>query len=168
MRLSVTADKSPPVHCQHYRQLLQTDVVDRLVVSSLQEGRIKRHYRLHPPRRKTCCKRQGMLFRNSHVKEPVRVILLKTVQSGSVCHGRRDRRHLTVMPGNITDHLGKYICIAVLGRSIPGGPGLYVKRPGSMKSRRIPLCRLISFSFFCQYMDEHRMVYTLCLIQRLI
>ena len=122
MRLSVAADKSPPVHCQHYRQLLQTDVVDRLVVSPLQEGRI------NAPRPASCLPPQDLLQTSGHALpqfprqrtgpgntsakrfSPVPSAMAAVIAAT-----------LLVMPGNITDHLGEHICIAVLGRSSPGG-----------------------------------------------
>ena len=55
MGFAVRADKSRPVNCKHHRQLLQTDIMHNLVISSLQEAGIHGHHRLQSQACHACC-----------------------------------------------------------------------------------------------------------------
>ena len=79
VRLPVASHKSGTVHAEQYRQILDTDIVDYLVIGALKEGRIHHHHRLQ-----TGCRHSGrrchrMFLRNSHIEKALRIQPGKTL-----------------------------------------------------------------------------------------
>ena len=90
MCLSVRTDKTRAVNGKDHMKILHTDIMHHLIHCSLQEGRIDRHNRNHPAKCQSCCKRNSMLLCDSHIKQSVRIFLLKSDKSGSFFHGCSD------------------------------------------------------------------------------
>ena len=86
-----------------------------------------------------------MLLRNSDIKEPVRINVMKALQPGSVRHCRRNRHHLFISLSHL-DHDGREnIGIADLGRFLQKS-GFNFKRSGSVESCGMMLRRKVSLS----------------------
>ena len=75
MGWAICAHYSGPVDGECDIQMLNADVMDQLIVGALQKGRIDRDDRLHTIAGGARRKCQGMLFRNSHIKVALRVLL---------------------------------------------------------------------------------------------
>ncbi len=90
MGRAIGADQAGAVDGKAHRQALDRHVVHDLVVAALQEGRIKRAERLHPPRRQPGRESHGMLLGNAHVEAAARETLGHQVQAGPVRHGGGD------------------------------------------------------------------------------
>ena len=161
MRLPVASDKPGPVHGDHDRQVLKTDIMKRLVIGPLEEGRINGKYRLHPARRQTGCKGHGVLFCDPHVKEPFREILFKCGKSGPVRHGRRNCHDFLVFARDIGKHLGKHLSIAVCAALFRRLAGPDIKGPRTVETGRVLLRRPVAFSFFCDHVYEDGVVHPL-------
>ena len=159
MRFSVTSYQSCPVHSNHYRKILKTDIMDRLIKSPLQERRIYGKDRLHSPCRKSGGKSHGMLFRDSHIKKPLRKHPREPGKTGSIRHRRCNRNNLFIVLPNIGHYFRKDIRIRISCTFVSGFSALYFKRTCPVKPGRILLCRSVSFSFFRNHMHQHRMIH---------
>ena len=116
MGLSVGADNSGPVDRKDDRKLLQAYIGDDLVVGALQECGIHCDHRLHPACRKSGREGHRMLLSNSHIKKPVGIADVKTLQAHTVLHGRRNSHKLGLFRRKAQHGRGKGICI---GRLLP-------------------------------------------------
>ena len=96
MRLAVASHQSRPVDCKNDRKILKTDIMENLVVGSLQEGRIHGNNRLQTARRKSRRKGDSVLLRNPDIEKSVRVHIVKSFQPCTVRHRRRDCHDLPV------------------------------------------------------------------------
>ena len=106
---AVRADQAGAVDRQQYRQLLQRDVVDQLVVGALQERGVDCHYRLKPVAGHACREREGMLLGNANVEIAFRVLFLKLVKSGTVAHGGRDADQPFVPRGHVDQPVAEHL-----------------------------------------------------------
>ena len=161
MGLPVASDQTGPVHGDHHRQVLKTDVMKRLVIGPLEEGRINRKYRLHPAGRQSGCKGHGVFFRDPHIEEPLRKIFSKCGKSGPVRHGCRNGHDFVIFARDIRKHLGKHFGIAVRGALFRRLAGPDVKGSCPVETGRVLLRRPVAFSFFCDHMYEDGMVHPL-------
>ena len=108
-----------------------------------------------------------MLLRNSHIKKPLRIRLLKCRESRSVRHRRRHSDNFRILLGKLTQLLRKHICVRRKLLRAKRLSGLDVKWLNSMKARRVLLRRLISLSLFRQDMNQNRVVHLLCFLENL-
>ena len=128
MGLAVAAHQSCPVNGKNYMQVLDTDVMQHLIVGALQERGINRYHRLQAACRQTCRKGYGVLLRDSHVEKPIREHIFKALEAGSVRHGRRNGHHLLVPIAQLPHHCGKDIRIIGLGPSVLGQTCLNLRK----------------------------------------
>lgn len=77
MRLAVCADDPGAVDSKQHRQLLDSHIVDHLIVGSLQEGGVDRHHRLVVANRQPGGEGDRMLLGNGDVKVPIGEFLRK-------------------------------------------------------------------------------------------
>ncbi len=96
VRLSVGADDSRAVDGKQNRQLLDSDIVDQLIVGALQEGRVDSHHRLVVADRRAGGERHRVLFRNRHIEILVRVFSGKLDHARAFAHSRRNGHQLAV------------------------------------------------------------------------
>lgn len=71
MRLAVCADDPGAVDSKQHRQLLDSHIMDHLIVGSLQEGGVDRHHRLVVANRQPGGEGDRMLLGNGDVKVPI-------------------------------------------------------------------------------------------------
>ena len=88
-------------------QVLQTDVVQDLVVGTLGKRRIEREHGLPARRRKACGKRRRMLLSDAHIEEARRVLLAKRAQTRAVGHRRRDGDDIRILFGGFQQSLAE-------------------------------------------------------------
>ena len=155
MGLSITSDKSRPVYRKGNRQILDTDIMQDLVIGSLQEGRINCHNRLQS----ACCQSRSkcyrMLLRDPHIEKSFRITVAETLQSCSVRHRSCDRHEFIILFRHFIHNGCKYIRIVCLCVRIFRNTGRNIKRLRTMKSCRMSLCRRVALSLLGNDMNEH-------------
>ena len=90
-----------PVDGEDHRQVLQAYLLDDLIVSPLQKGRVDGHQGPEPVKSKAGRHGHGMLLRDSHVEEAPGIEFLEAVEPGTQRHGRRDGDEPPVRPGDV-------------------------------------------------------------------
>ena len=95
MRRAVGADHAAAVDRERRVQVLDRDVVDRLVVAALQEGRIDRHHRLGAFAGHAGGERDRMLLGDRDIEVAFGKFLRKAHQAGAFAHRRRDASSLS-------------------------------------------------------------------------
>ena len=107
---SVVTDQAGAVHHERHVQLLQTHVVDDLVVGALQEGRVDRGHRLAALKRQAGGKQHGLLLGDPDVEVPIGQLALEDVQPGARVHRCGDPDHAfvatTLLNERLPEHLG--------------------------------------------------------------
>ena len=109
MGLSVFTHQSGPVHGKDHMKLLQTDIMQDLIICPLEERRIHGNYRKHPFLCKSRSKGHRMCLRDPDIEGPLRPFPLECANAGSPCHGRRDCNHFRVLPSQFQKCLCKNI-----------------------------------------------------------
>ncbi len=160
MSLSVASHQSRPVDGKDYRKVLDTDVMQHLVIGSLQKRRIHREDRPHSSRRQACRESHRMLLRDSHVKETVRIVQAEPLQAGTIRHGRRDRHHFFIALAQLYHAGGEDILIVCLFPAVFRQPCLDIERLRAVESGGMPFRRLVTFAFLGKYMYQDRAFYT--------
>ena len=94
------------------RQLLNTHVVDQLVVGALQEGAVDGNDRAQSLAGHARRQSDGMLLSNADVHVLIRNGLLKQVETGTGGHGRGDADHPTVLLTELDQGLPKHLAVA--------------------------------------------------------
>ena len=156
--VAVSAHNSASIHRENNRQIVQADIMNDLVVSTLQKGRINRYDRAQSASHKSGCKRHCMFFGNSHIKKSFWKFFGKSLHSGSIRH-RRTNRYQFFMGSPFFHHpISKYIRIGFFLR-FRHFSTFRIKWSDAMKDRWIFFCRAVSFSFFCHYMNQNRAVF---------
>src|SRR3546814_6322482 len=89
MRRTVGANQTAAIDREHHREVLDRDVMNQLVVTALQEGRIDRADRLEAFARKAGGERNGMLFGDADIKVAIRKTLREFDQPRALAHRRR-------------------------------------------------------------------------------
>ena len=90
MGRSVFPDNARAVHGKNNRKILQTDIVQNLIVGSLQESRINRHDGRQSFGGQARGKGHGQLFGDADIVKPAGMGLAEFFQPRALAHGRRD------------------------------------------------------------------------------
>ena len=77
MGRAVRPHEAAAVQREQHRQVLQRDVMDQLIVSTLQEGGVDRDDRPHALAREACAERDAVLLGDADVEVAVREALLE-------------------------------------------------------------------------------------------
>ena len=157
MGRTVITRKTPSIHTKNHWQILQTDVVDDLIIRPLQEGRIDRTERLKPFGCHPCGKEHRMLFRDTHIEVSIQMFRLKPVQPRSVGHRPRDRHN----PRIVICHLGKMIRKNLTVGRLPqrlGFARLRIIRSQSVKLLLLGHRGLVSLPLLRHHMKDHRKI----------
>ena len=155
MGFSITSDKSRPVYCKSDRQILNTDIMQNLVISPLQERRINRHNRSQAACCQSCSKCDRMLLSDPHVKKSFRITVSETLEPCSVRHCGCDRHKFIILFRHFIHHSCKHIRIICFCMRIFRNTCLYIKRLCAMKSGRMSLRRRVASPFLGNDMNEH-------------
>ena len=92
MRLPIASDETCTVYRKDNREILNTDIVNDLIVRALQKRRIDRHNRLHPTRSKSRRKCHRVFFRKRFSPVPSGIAAVIATNFGS----RAPILHITV------------------------------------------------------------------------
>ena len=118
--------------------------------------------------RQSCCKGYRMFFRNSYIKETLRVDVFKTFQARAIRHSRRNCHNLLISLSQFYHTGRKHILIIGFLPFIFRKSCLNIKWFCSVESGRMPLRRYKSFSFLSKHMDKHSAFDTLCFLQNFL
>ena len=161
MRCAIGADEARAIHRKTHRQALNRYVMDDLVISALQEGRINGREGPHALARESGGKGHRVLLGNSYVEAPLREFLGEFVEAGARWHRPRDRNNPIVARGLVDQCLG-------IDAGVTGCGGLAL---GLRARRHIEfdhavifvgrrLRRRITVAFLCHHVNEHRALFS--------
>ena len=158
---AVSADHAGPVNGKQHRQLLIHHVVNHLVISPLQKGRIDRHHRLQAVTGHPRGNGDTVLLGYGHVKIPLRVFLFKPHQSGSLAHCRGHCHQARVLCRHVTHPVAEYLAVGRFGRlrRFRGRRLARLRVEGfthRMPFHRVGLRRTIALAFTGDDMEELR------------
>ena len=164
--LAVSADYTGPVDGKDHRKLLQTDVLQDLVIGSLQERRVDRHDGPHTRLCQSSREGDAVGFRDAYVKEAAGIALGKRPQSRSVAHGRRNRADPLVLLGQMQRGKAEDLRVGH-DRRCQHLSRFRVERPDPVEFIRILLRRSVAFALLRHHVDENRAGGLLCQFQHL-
>ena len=150
MRGPVLAYKSAPVKAEHHIQLLKGNIVNDLVVGSLQEGGIYITERDHARRSKAGAECDGMLLGNPDIESSFRHLGHHHIEGAASGHGRGDPDNKGILFGKFDNAASKH---SLVFRSQPMAfilfdlSCLFVKNSGGMKNSLVFFGLFIAFSF---------------------
>mmetsp|Transcript_5954 Transcript_5954/g.14411 ORF Transcript_5954/g.14411 Transcript_5954/m.14411 type:complete len:580 (-) Transcript_5954:153-1892(-) len=104
---SVVSDKTTAIEHHSHGKILNGNVVDDLIVSSLHKGAVDAHKGFEALACHARAHADGVLFGNSNVKGTLRESSSKNVHSGSARHGGGDSDNAAVLNGGIDQCVGK-------------------------------------------------------------
>ena len=146
---AVGTDNTGAVDGKQHRQVLQSHIVNQLVVGALQKGRINRHHRLGAFAGQTGGKGNCVLLGNAHIEIALRKGLLKRHQAAAFAHGGGNRHQFGIGPGLIYQPLAEHLGVGGLGGC--GGFGRALARvelAHGMKAHGIVFGQLVALPFF--------------------
>jgi hypothetical protein len=109
VRRAVGTDQPAAVDGEHHRQILQGDIVDQLVISALQEGRIDRHHRPHAVAGQPAGKSHRVLFGDADIEIALGKFLGEAHHAGALAHGRGNADHPRVGLGLVAQPVAEYL-----------------------------------------------------------
>ena len=145
------------VEREHHRQILQSHVVNELVVATLQESGVDRHHRLQAFAGQTGCKGDCMLLCNADVEVARREAALELDHSRTLPHGGRDAHQARVGRRHVAKPFPEHLRERGLGgrgrlRQAHGG----VEGARPVVGHRIGLGELVALPFFRDHVEELR------------
>src|SRR3712207_4140915 len=111
MRTAVVSGKARAVDGERYREALQADVMNDLIVGSLQERRVDADDGAHSLRGETRGEGDRMLLADPYVEEAIRIDRLELGERGSGRHRRRDGDDPRIVLRELDDGLGEDVLI---------------------------------------------------------
>ena len=137
-------------------QTLDGNVMHDLVITPLQEGRVKRAKGFQSACSHSSRKSHSVLFCNAHVKTSAWVAVQKSVKPGAVGHGGCYGHNFFIARGMLDQRFGKHLCIAWC---ITGRLGLFarghVEFGPRMASVRGPFGRRKAFALLGDRMHQN-------------
>ena len=105
-----------------------------------------------------------MLFCNTHVKEPLRKLFLKSFKPGSLRHRSRDCRDRFIFFCKFRHSICKYICVGRPPGRLRGQifPRAHRERPDPMKSGRFLFRIAVTLSLLRDNMNNDRLIQLFC------
>ena len=115
---TVCAHDARAVYGEQHGQVLQRNVVQQLVVGTLQKGGINRHHGLGFGTRQACGKGYGVLLGDAHVKAAGGKLLGKFNQAAAFYHGGGDGNQPFIGLGLVGKPIGKDFGVGGRGRGL--------------------------------------------------
>ena len=103
----VGTDKTSPVDSESHRKFLDRDVMNQLIITALQEGRVERTKWFHTLTSETGGESHRMLFGNANIKNSRRKTFLNLVQTSSRRHRSGDGNNAVILLCSVDQRLGK-------------------------------------------------------------
>ena len=150
----IGTDNAGPVDSQGHIQFLYADVVDQLVIGSLQEGRVDCDHGLQAVAGGTSGESQRMLFGDTNVEVPGRVVLGKLHQPGTLAHRRRDSYQPLIAGCHIAQPVTEHLGVGALSLPLLHLAGGWVEGPDTVEGDRFALGRFEALAFLGYYVQE--------------
>ena len=159
VRPAVVAGDAAAIERESDRQVHETDVVEDLVETALQEGRVDRHDRPHAAEREAAGERHRMLLGDAGVQEAIGELLGERNQTGAVGHRGGDRDDPRIVLGEPDGRLAEN---GGVGGRRPGlpllDPGDGIERRGAVVLDRFVLGVLVALALLGDGVQQHRAV----------
>ena len=155
MRLAVVADEADVIRQDADRQVLQTDIVNNLVVCALKKGRVDGKIRPHAAARQTGRHADGMLLCDADVKKAFGIIGRKFAQAGSARHRRRDRDDALVLRRHRDEGLASHLCGAFLAALVALQAIFHAEGRDAVEFLRLALGKIVAIALFRDDVDHH-------------
>ena len=133
MCLSVTAGNAAAIETELHVEILDTDVVNQLIETALQESRIDRANRLESFTRHARGKRDAVLLGNADVEGSIGKLLERFANAGAVRHRGSQRDDLRILLHQLAKHIAKYRRVSRgFENCFDGLSGFQIEWPGCM------------------------------------
>ena len=119
--LAVARDKARTVNAKQHVQVHQADIVDNLVVGTLEKGGVDGHRGQQPLAGQARCKADGVLLGHADIIEPLFVAVLEKVEAGAVLHSRRDGAEFRHIVADLGQCGAEHRREGILGRQLRVG-----------------------------------------------
>ena len=106
---TIGAHNAGAVQRKHHGQILQSHIVDQLVITTLQEGGVNGHHGFEAFTCQATRKRHSMLFGNAHVKVTPGETLLELDHARAFTHGRGNAHQQRILGGHVAQPLTKHL-----------------------------------------------------------
>ena len=164
---AVCADQPASIQRKNHGQVLQGDIVQKLVKPALQERRINGDHRMHALAGEPCGKGNRVLLGDADVEITFRVTLGETDHAGTLAHGGCDGDQFRIGSGHVAKPVAKDLGERWLAAgTIPGNSDLGLEFRNTVIERRISLGQFVSLSFASDDMQEARAMQLLQVLQR--
>ena len=144
MRCAVCHRETRSVYHNAYGKILQSNIVNYIIVSALKERGVDRNVRLIACGREACRKSKRVRFRNSDVEVTLGEAFTKGFKTGSYAHSRSYRHDLLI------DFCLLYQSV---GQNVMEGLAFFVSVLYAMELCGRTLCGSKALAFYGSYMD---------------
>ena len=162
VRGTVVTHNAPAVHGENDGEILQADILDDLVVSTLEERRIDGHNGLEPFAGQSGGKRHRVLLGYADVEKPLRKPFGELLQPGALNHGRRNGHDLLIGFGQAGYGFPEHLGVGEGGLGPRGrGDDLAagdVEGADPVKARGVRFSRKVPPAFLGHHVDQDRAV----------
>src|SRR5579885_1207059 len=157
LRRAVFTDDAGAVQREDDVQVLHADIVQHLVISTLQEGRVDGGNGLEAADSQPTGEGDGVLLGNAHVKVAVGEAFVQLLETGSLGHRRRDANNGDVPLGQFNQRVGEDISIVRgVARVLLDGAGLEVEGAGAVPLGRIFFGKLPALALLRDHLYNDR------------
>ena len=156
-----------PVQSKHHGQVLDSHVMNQLVVGPLQEGGVNRHHWFEPLAGQPSGESDGMLLGNADIKIALRKAALKLHHAGALSHGRCDAHQARVIQRHVAQPLAKHLGEGLLGgraRALQANGRVELARP--VVGHRVDLGPQVALTFFGHHVQELRPLQVFDVLER--
>ena len=149
MGCTICSDQTGTIQRKRHIQILQGNVMNQLIIGTLQKGRVNRDNRLLAFASDPRSKRDRMLFSNPHVKVTAWKAAVKLHHAAAFAHGGSNTDQTRIVIGHIVYPVSKYLCKGGFrcgGRFL--NPDRWIKFPRSVIQNGIGFCQLVALPLF--------------------
>jgi hypothetical protein len=114
MGCPVSADNAGAVDGEENRQVLYRDVVNQLIVGTLEKRRIDGDDRLHPFASESRRERKRVLLGDADIEIPIRIFAGEANQPRTLAHRRRDAHEAWIARGHVANPIAENLRIGRL------------------------------------------------------
>src|SRR5450432_2664806 len=108
---SVFSYQTGPVKAEYNREVLDSHIMNHLVIGSLHESGIDITEYAHPLGSHTGTQGDCMLFANTHIESAVGHLFHHELQGTAAGHGRRDSQNILVFFRELNDRISEYVLV---------------------------------------------------------
>jgi hypothetical protein len=162
----VRAHQAAAVEHEHDREVHKTDIVEDLIVGTLEKGRVDRYHRALAAGCEAGRERDRVLLADPDVEEAFGDRLGEEVKAGPLRHRGRDRHDARVLPGELDERLREDLGVRRrAGLLLCHLPGFDRERRGAVPEDGVRLRRLVPLALARDHVDEHGVVRVLVFAQ---